>query len=112
MNLLMYLNAPIEGQGGQNLLGTFLPMILIVAVFYFLIIRPQKKKEKETKNMINAIGVGDELVTIGGVFGKVLRIKDDTFIIETTADKTRLHIAKWAVKEVTKKSEAASEVSE
>lgn len=62
---------------------TFLPLIAIIALMYFMMIRPQRKREKETKAMINALKVGDKVVTIGGIVGKVSRIKDDTVILET-----------------------------
>ncbi len=62
---------------------TFLPMILVIVLLYFIMIRPQKKREKETKSMIDALKVGDKIVTIGGICGKVAKIKDEFVIIET-----------------------------
>lgn len=66
----------------QNLV-TFLPFVLILVFMYFVMIRPQRKKEKELKAQINAMKVGDKVTTIGGIVGKVSKIKDDTVIIET-----------------------------
>ena len=60
-----------------------MPMILIIVLLYFMMIRPQRKKEKELKNQINSMKNGDKVVTIGGIVGKVYRIKDNTVIIET-----------------------------
>lgn len=62
---------------------TFLPMILIIVLLYFMMIRPQRKREKETKEMINALKVGDKVVTIGGICGKVVKIKDEFVVLET-----------------------------
>lgn len=62
---------------------TFLPLVAIIVLMYFMMIRPQRKREKETKAMIDALKVGDKIVTIGGIMGKVAKIKDDTVIIET-----------------------------
>lgn len=62
---------------------SLLPMVAIIAVMYFLMIRPQRKKEKETRDKVNAMKVGDKVTTIGGVIGKVHKIKDDFVVIET-----------------------------
>ena len=78
-----------------------LPLILIVPIMYFLLIRPQKKKDKETTRMRNAIKVGDEIITIGGIVGKVVRTKDDALIIQVGADKLKFEIMRWAVSRVT-----------
>lgn len=70
-------------------LGAFIPMILILVVFWFILIRPQKKKEKELKNQISALRVGDEIATIGGIHGKVVKIKDEVFVIESGIGTTK-----------------------
>ena len=95
--------APAANQ--PDILSSLMPMILILGVFYFLIIMPQRKKDKKNKEMLSALKVGDEIVTIGGIYGKIVRIKDETFFIESTNDKTKVLIARWAVKEVTKQTE-------
>ena len=79
-------------------LGTLLPIVAVFVVFYFFMMRPQKKKEKETERMRKEVQIGDEIVTIGGVVGKVVSIKDeDQLIIETGSDKTRIRIKRWAI---------------
>ena len=89
--------------GPAQLIATFVPFVLIIAVFYFMLIRPQKKREKQTQAMIDAIKVGDDILTIGGIYGTVVRIKDDMLFIESTKqNKTMIQIAKWAVKYVLK----------
>ena len=77
--------------------STILLYVAILGVFYLLLIRPQRKKEKQVQEMRNNIKEGDEILTIGGIYGKVLNVKDDTLTIEVGADKTRLKIAKWAI---------------
>ena len=72
-----------EGSNVAMLIQSFLPLILIVAVFYFLLIRPQRKRDKETRAMLDALKVGDKVVTIGGICGKVSKIKDNYVFIET-----------------------------
>ena len=89
-----------------------LSIVLMIAIFYFLLIRPQKKKEKEAKNMRDSLMVGDELVTIGGIVGKVIKIKDDEVTIETGSNKTRLTFKKWGINQVlTEKDIAAATAS-
>lgn len=67
----------------MNTIVTILPLVLIIVLLYFMMIRPQKKREKETRAMINAMKVGDKVVTIGGICGKVAKIKDEFVFIET-----------------------------
>ena len=72
-------------------------IVVIVAVMYFVMIRPQKKKQKEEQKMRESIQVGDELLTIGGIFGRVVSLKEDSIVIESSADHSKIKIAKWAV---------------
>lgn len=81
------------------LLGTFGPIILMFVVFYFLLIRPQKKREQEVQKMREAIEVGDEVVTIGGIVGRVVSIKEDTLVVETSAERSKLRLARWAIQQ-------------
>lgn len=71
--------------------------IAFLAIFYLFIIRPQKKKEKEINEMRNSLSVGDKVVTIGGMVGKVVKIKEDMVTLEVGADKTKLQFKKWAI---------------
>ena len=80
-----------------SLLGTFIPIIGLVAIMYFLMIRPQNKKEKQAQQMRNSIEVGDAVVTIGGIVGKIVMVKPDTIVIETSDDRVRMELTKWAV---------------
>ena len=74
----------------------FVPMILIFVVFYFLLIRPQRKKDKEAKTMLDNLKVGDRICTIGGIYATIVRIKDDVLTVEVGDQKTQMMIARWA----------------
>ena len=91
--------------GVIGMVGTMLPMILLVVVLYFIMIRPQRKKEKELKAQIDAMKVGDKVVTIGGICGKVTKIKDDYIFLETgnvgtPEDRSVLKFERSAIKAV------------
>ena len=94
-------------QGG--LMGMLFPLAIFVLIFYFFIIRPQRKRDKQQKNMIDSIARGDQIITIGGFFGTVREVRDDSFQIEI-AEGVRVTILKSAVqgKRAAAKTEAAS----
>ncbi|MBE5793079.1 MAG: preprotein translocase subunit YajC [Clostridiales bacterium] len=88
---------------GAGLLGTLislLPMILIFVIFYFMLIRPQRKKEKKVQEMLNALKVGDRVSTIGGIYGTITAIKDDTLELSVGRDNVKLMFARWAIRQV------------
>ncbi len=101
-------------QQAATVAGGLMPIIMMVAIFalmYFMMIRPQRKKEKETKAMIDALVVGDKIVTIGGICGKVVKIKDDYIFIEsgnigTQDEKSIIKMERSSVRSVEKKIEA------
>lgn len=78
-------------------LGALILPIGFLAVFYFFAIRPQRKKEKEIREMRDSLRVGDDIITIGGIFGKVVKLKDDMVSIEVGSAKTKLDMTRWAV---------------
>ena len=78
----------------------FLPMILIFVIFYFMLIRPQRKKDKEAKAMLDGLKVSDRICTIGGIYGTIVRIKDNVLTIEVGEQKSQMMIARWAVRSV------------
>ena len=80
-----------------SLLSMLLPFVILIAVFYFLLIRPENKKKKAAAKMRSELAVGDEITTIGGVVGTICQVKEDTIIIETSADRVRIEFTKWAV---------------
>lgn len=83
-------------QGGLGALGGLLPMLLIIAVFYVLLIRPQQKRQKQLQETISQLKAGDRIVTTGGVIGTITTIRDNSFLIRS-ADKSILEIARSAV---------------
>ena len=85
--------------------GGILMIVVLFVAMYFLMIRPQKKQEKQVSDMRNNLQVGDEITTIGGIIGKVISIKDETCVIETSRDGTKIRILKSAVSRVDVKAE-------
>ncbi|MDO5491220.1 MAG: preprotein translocase subunit YajC [Bacillota bacterium] len=81
---------------------TIIPLILLIVIMYFLMIRPQKKREKETTAMRNSVQVGDEIVTIGGICGKIVKTKDESIIIQVGADKVKFEMMRWSISKVVK----------
>lgn len=104
---LLFLN---EAAGGG--MGTMLTMgillVVMVAMFFFTS-RSNKKQEKEARNMRDSLQVGDEITTIGGIIGKVVSIKEETLVLETSHDRTRIRILKTAVSRVDVKAEDAQD---
>ena len=97
---------------GDGMGGTLITvgMLAVVGVlFYFFAIRPQKKQEKEMNSMRNNLSVGDEITTIGGIIGKVVSIKEETCVIETTHERTKIRILKTAISRVDVKAEDAAD---
>jgi preprotein translocase subunit YajC len=85
--------------------GTVIMLVLVFVVFYFFMIRPQKKQEKKDSEMRDSLAVGDEITTIGGIIGKVVSIKGETFVLETTRDKTKIRFLKGAIRSIDVKAE-------
>ena len=92
----------LESTGGNagGTIGSIVMIVLLVVFFYFFMIRPQKKQEKKDAEMRDALAVGDEVTTIGGIIGKVISVKGETFVLETTKDKTKIRFLKGAVRSV------------
>jgi len=88
--------------GSLGGIGQILIFIVPLGLMYLLLILPQRKKEKKAKELVNSAIVGDSIVTIGGLRGKIVNIKDDEVTMETSIDRTKITIKKWAIKEVTK----------
>ncbi len=95
--------------GPVEMLVSFIPMILVVVVFYFFMLRPQKKQDKEINDMRESLALGDIIITKGGIVGRIVRIKDDMMLIETGGNKTRLQIQKTAVSEIKAKANVPEE---
>ena len=105
----------LEGSSGAGLQGISSLIMIggLLVVFYFFMIRPQKKKEKKDAEMRDSLQVGDEVTTIGGIIGKVVSIKGETFVLETTKDKTKIRFLKGAIRSVdVKAADLAAQVIE
>lgn len=85
------------GEQTGGILMSIVWIIPLFLVFYFMIIRPQKKKEKKMQEMLNRLQVGDEIVTVGGVVGIIVSIKEDTVVVETGNDRSKIRIKRWAI---------------
>ena len=83
-----------------SLLFTFAPLILIFVVFWFMMIRPQRKKDKQVKEMLNNLKAGDRICTIGGIYGTITGIQDDTVKLAVGRDNTQMVVARWAIRSV------------
>ncbi len=83
-----------------SLLFTFGPLILIFVIFWFMMIRPQRKKDKQVKEMLNNLKAGDRICTIGGIYGTITGIQDDTIKLAVGRDNTQMVVARWAIRSV------------
>lgn len=88
--------------GGEQFGGIFM-MVVLFALMYFMMIRPQKKKDKEVKAMRDSLTIGDDVITIGGIHGKVVKVNDEVVVLEMPHAKQRIEFSKWAVGSVVKK---------
>lgn len=116
MNNLMMMffegEAAADASSAGNLISLIVPMALLALVFYFMIYRPQKKQEKETQDMRSSIELGDIIVTTGGIIGMVVKVKDDMLLIESSGDRTKIQIQKWAVHSILEKANEPEEKEE
>ncbi len=85
--------------GAGSMLTMVLPLVLMIGAMYLFIIRPQKKKEKAEKLMRENLQIGDEILTIGGIYGRVISLKEDTIVIESKSDHSKMTIARWAMQQ-------------
>ena len=88
---------------------TIIMLVVMIGVFYFMLIRPENKRKKEAEQMRSSLKNGDKVTTIGGIVGTVVNVKDDKFVIETSADQVRIEFAKWALSTNDTAAEAAKE---
>lgn len=87
-----------DAQKGSIIMIVFY-ILFFVALFYFMIFRPNKKKQKEEKKLRESLQVGDEIVTIGGIYGRIIALKEDTIVIESVSDHSKLTISRWALQQ-------------
>ena len=89
-----------QAAGTANMITTVVMLVAMIAIFYFFMYSPQKKQEKETNDMRNGLQVGDEITTIGGIIGKIVSMKDETVLIETSNERNKIRILRTAVRNV------------
>ena len=90
----LFLTETSTAAGGSSMI---VMLVLMFAIFYFFIIRPENKKRKKTEEMRSSLSLGDEIVTIGGITGKIVQITEDTITFETGEDRVRMQVTKWAI---------------
>lgn len=106
-----FLTGAPAGAGGGSMFTTIFMLVAMVGVFYFMMIRPENKRKKEAEQMRNALKAGDQVTTIGGIVGTVVNVKEDKFVIETSADQVRIEFQKWALSTNETAAAAAKEAS-
>ena len=106
MSTIVLLNN-LEGITVNEMSSTIIILVLMFAMLYFFMIRPENKRKKEAQNMRDSLAVGDEITTIGGITGTICAVKENTIVIETGADRVRIEFTKWAVS--SKGTQAAAE---
>ena len=93
--MVNFLTTTPEAMGGMG--STVLMLIMMLAVFYFMLIRPENKRKKEAEQMRSSVRKGDKITTIGGIVGTVVDVKENNVVVETSADQVRIELAKWAI---------------
>ena len=95
------------GAAGAGMGSSIIMLVAMLAIFYFMLIRPENKRKKDAENMRSAVKTGDKITTIGGIIGTVVSVKEDKIVIETSADQVRIELAKWSISTNETASEAA-----
>ena len=90
----LFLTETGAAAGGSSMI---IMLVLMFAIFYFFIIRPENKKRKKTEEMRSSLSLGDEIVTIGGIIGIIVSMKEDSLVIETGSDRSKVRLTRWAI---------------
>jgi preprotein translocase subunit YajC len=98
---------PAAPAGPTGMLMQMAPLVLMFAAMYFLLIAPQRKKQKEHEKMLAQLGAGDEVVTAGGIYGTITSVKDDRFVIRIGENNAKIEVGKGFISTVVKKADAA-----
>lgn len=104
--MLNFLTSNAQGAG---MASSLIMILVMVAIFYFMLIRPENKRKKEAEQMRSAVKTGDKITTIGGIVGTVVNVKENKIVIETGADQVRIELEKWAISSNETATEAAKE---
>jgi len=94
---------------GNDMTSFIITIVVMIGIFYFMLIRPENKRKKEAEELRSSIKTGDKVTTIGGIVGTVVSVKDDRFVMETSADQVRIEFAKWALSTNDSAAEAKKE---
>ena len=106
--LPLLMGAPAGGAEGANPIMSFLPLVAIIAIFYFLILRPQSKKQKETQKMLSTLKKGDRVVTVGGIHGVIYTVKESTVIVKVD-ENVKLEFSRTAISSVSSQAKEEKE---
>ncbi len=102
-----YAQAAGGAPGGADLFGMVIPMVAVMGVFYFLMIRPQQRKMKEHQEMLSKVGKGDTIITNGGLIGKVVRVVDDSELLVEVGENVKVRVLRAGISDIRGKVEAA-----
>ena len=97
MSILLQMASGSGNASGGSSYSMLIAMVAVFALMYFMMIRPQKKRQKEEQEMRSSVEIGDEVITIGGIVGKVVTIREEDIVIETGADRTKIKFQRWAI---------------
>ena len=97
----------LTSTGAAGMGSSIIMLVAMLAIFYFMLIRPENKRKKEAEQMRASVKTGDKITTIGGIIGTVVNVKEDKIVIETSADHVRIEFAKWAISSNETAAEAA-----
>ena len=95
--MLYFLTDAAANPAGGGMMSTVIMLLVMVGVFYFMLIRPENKRKKEAEQTRNSVKNGDTIITIGGIVGTVVDVKEDKLVLETSADRVRIEFMKWAI---------------
>ena len=95
--MIHFLEATATSGAAGGMGSSIIMIVAMIGIFYFMLIRPENKRKKEAEQTRNSVKTGDEITTIGGIVGKVVNVKEDKIVIETSADQVRVELMKWAI---------------
>ncbi|MCI8652307.1 MAG: preprotein translocase subunit YajC [Angelakisella sp.] len=96
-----FLTADPNTAAAGGMATSLISLLMIIAVFYFFILRPQQRRDKEASKMRSNLRVGDDVITIGGIVGTIVSMKEDTLVIETGSDRSKIRVTRWAIQQNT-----------
>ena len=98
-------DASADGTAAGGGYSMIIMIVLMVVIFYFFLIRPENKKKKQAEEMRSSLSVGDQITTIGGIIGRIVQVKSESIVFETSEDRVRMEVTKWAVSSIGKQTE-------